>query len=108
MTLGYRLRDARKACGYTQRELARMIGAKHNSVSNWENNQNHPDSAMLENLCRILHVTADYLLMGVADAKAAPPELTVDECSMLTKFRAVGNNARGAIIALLDYYAAAE
>lgn len=43
LTFGEKIRDSRKAKGLTQKQLAENINAKHNSVSDWENNKNKPD-----------------------------------------------------------------
>lgn len=59
---GERLRAARKAAGMTQKYLAQKIGAKHNSVSDWENNKNMPDPDTIVLLCEYLDVGASYLL----------------------------------------------
>lgn len=59
---GENLKRARKRCGLTQRQLAEQIGAKHNSVSNWENGQSEPDTQTIRQLCRILDVTANELI----------------------------------------------
>lgn len=61
-TFGERLREARKAKDLTQRQLADLIGAKHNSVSNWENNQNKPDPDTIEIICGVLNIEPNYLL----------------------------------------------
>lgn len=62
--LGTNLKNARLKKGLTQKQLAEMIEAKHNSISNWENNQNKPDPDTLELLCGVLDVSVDYLLYG--------------------------------------------
>lgn len=67
MALGDRIREARKKKGYTQRQLADLIQAKHNSISNWENNQNKPGPDTIELLCGILNVSPTWLLSGVND-----------------------------------------
>ena len=36
MSFGTQLRRARKRKGLTQKELADAVGARHNTVSNWE------------------------------------------------------------------------
>jgi Predicted transcriptional regulators len=36
MTIGERIRDARKAAGLTQQELAEKVGIRNTSVSKWE------------------------------------------------------------------------
>lgn len=60
MTFGTRLRNARKAKKLTQKELALKIKAAHNSISNWENDQNMPDPDTIQNLCWALEVEPNY------------------------------------------------
>lgn len=60
MSFGERLRAARKAKQLTQKELAVRINAAHNSISNWENNQNMPDPDTIQNLCWALDVQPNY------------------------------------------------
>lgn len=61
MSFGSNLKNARIAKGLTQKELADMIGAKHNSISNWENDQNKPDPDLIELICGVLGITPNYL-----------------------------------------------
>ncbi len=63
-TFGSRLKNARQAKNMTQKELAAKIGAKHNSISNWENNQNKPDPDTIELICGALNIEPNYLLMS--------------------------------------------
>lgn len=60
MTFGQRLRAARKEKKLTQKELASKINAAHNSISNWENDQNMPDPDTIQNLCWALGVEPNY------------------------------------------------
>lgn len=60
MTFGQRLRSARKEKKLTQKELASKIQAAHNSISNWENDQNMPDPETIQNLCWALDVQPNY------------------------------------------------
>lgn len=106
MTLGARLREARKRGGYTQKELAQKIGAKHNSVSNWENGLNMPDPATIECICNVLDITPNYLLMGteyITDSPAGEG-FTYAEMDLMRKYRGLDRSAKGAIDALLNYY----
>ena len=64
------MRDARKAKKLTKKELALKIDAAHNSVSNWENDQNMPDPDTIQNLCWALGVQQNYFF-GIS---AIPPE----------------------------------
>ncbi len=59
---GNNIKEARKKKGLTQRQLADMIGAKHNSVSDWENNKNKPDPDTINLLLGVLEIDANTLL----------------------------------------------
>lgn len=104
MSLGNRLRNARKRTGYTQKQLAEKIGAKHNSVSNWENGLNMPDPVTIEALCGTLGVTPNYLLMGDEIPAISRGEFTSAEIGFLNKYRMLDQNSKGAVDTLLDYY----
>lgn len=67
MTFGQRLRQSRTIKKMTQKQLATAVGAKHNSVSDWENDKNKPDPDTIELLCGVLEITPNYLLNSSAD-----------------------------------------
>ena len=71
MTLGEKLRIARKAKNLTQHQLADMVGAKHNSVSDWENDKSKPDMDTIELLCGALELTPTYLVGSKSDDEYA-------------------------------------
>lgn len=60
--IGSRLRRQRQLLGWTQLQLANRLGLAKSTVSQYENNINEPDYAVLIRLCRLLGVTSDYLL----------------------------------------------
>jgi len=108
MSLGARLREARRAKGFTQKELAQRVGARHNSISNWEKGLNVPGLAVIERLCAVLDVTPNdlYCIGGVpAHAHAPHPPFSTGESEIIRKYRALDAEGRGAVDALLDYYA---
>ena len=74
MTLGERIRAARNAKGLTQKQLAEKIGAKHNSISDWENDKNCPDTSTIQHLCQALDCEPNYFLGS--DLAEEPPELS--------------------------------
>ena len=51
---GEKIRNARKALGLTQRQLAERLGVANTSVSNWEKDLSRPDADMVQKLCDIL------------------------------------------------------
>lgn len=62
MNFNKNLSIARKAAGFTQRELADTIGVYQKDIISWENGDSSPDVVALANICRALHVSSDALL----------------------------------------------
>lgn len=56
------IRNARKAKGLTQTELAKIVGVTQGNMSAWETGRWEPEMATLKKLCEILDCSADYLL----------------------------------------------
>lgn len=81
LTFGEKIKDARKTKNLTQKQLAEKIGAKHNSVSDWENDKNMPDAVTIEFLCKALDITPNYLL------DASSGEYTPAEKAIIEKYR---------------------
>lgn len=59
---GERLRYFRKQNGYTQVELAQILGIKQSSVSDWENDVSRPEYENLIALAKLYDETVDALL----------------------------------------------
>ncbi|GEM_PF-467060 len=74
ITFGSKLKEARKIKQLTQKQLAEKIGAKHNSVSDWENDKNKPDPDTIELICGVLDISASYLLGTKDPANLLSPE----------------------------------
>ena len=60
--LGARIRDARERAGFSQGELAVAIRTSGARLSRWEIGRNAPRCDVLIRLCRVLEVSADWLL----------------------------------------------
>ena len=71
ISLGDRLKDARKAAGMTQRQLADKIKVSNTSISNWEKGFSNPDPDTIQHLCWALNVQPNYFF-AVDDAPAYP------------------------------------
>jgi len=61
INFGGNIRRIRLLRKLTQKQLAALIGAKHNSISDWENNKNRPDVDSIEFLMGALGVDANTL-----------------------------------------------
>lgn len=59
-----RLKEVRKSCGLTQKEVAERVGVNQNTYSYWENEKTHIDSSSLKKVADIFGVSVDYLLGG--------------------------------------------
>ena len=56
------LKAARKAKGYTQLQVAEMMGITQSSYSYYELGKRCPDVAKIKMMAKVLGVTGDYLL----------------------------------------------
>ena len=56
------IKNARKAKGLTQTELAQIVGVTQGNLSAWETDRWKPDMDSLKKLCEALNCSADYLL----------------------------------------------
>lgn len=96
---GANLKKARKRCGLTQRQLAERIGAKHNSVSNWETGQNEPDTQTIRKLCDTLSITANDLF----GADAVSPSCVSREELKFALFEGDGQITEDMLQEVLDF-----
>jgi len=64
MDFGSRLATARKAKGFSQEELAELLGVSRQTIYKWETGITYPDIDKLCDISRRLEVTTVYLLDG--------------------------------------------
>lgn len=57
-----RLKLLRKQHNITQQYLAEKINAHHSTICNYENGKNLITTALLYDICKNFHISADYLL----------------------------------------------
>ena len=62
MTFGERLALARKEKGYTQEQLASLIGIAKSTLTGYEKGNREPDILKIKKIIEILNIDADYLL----------------------------------------------
>lgn len=61
-----RLKELRMEKGMTQSQLGACLGYGFTAIANYESGRNEPSLRDLMRLCRVLGVSADYLL-GLSD-----------------------------------------
>ena len=57
-----RITDELKASDYTQKEIAKYLKIDPANITNWKTGKNVPSIETLFELCKLLKVSADYLL----------------------------------------------
>ncbi len=66
MKFNERLKEIRKECGKTQKEVYTALGISANGYASYEQGRTEPSIETLIKLCKVLDVSADYLL-GLED-----------------------------------------
>ncbi len=62
MTIGEKIKQARKHCGLSQEQLAEKLCVSRSAVAKWETDKGIPDIENLKQLSKILGVSLDQLL----------------------------------------------
>ena len=62
MRFAKRLKEIRKECGFTQRDVYTKLNVSPNCYASWEQGRTQPDVERIRELCKIFNVSADYLL----------------------------------------------
>jgi len=72
MTLGEKLSKLRKEYGYTQEQLADILGVSRQSISKWESDIAYPETEKLIKMGKLFECSMDYLLNGNVTEKQEP------------------------------------
>jgi transcriptional regulator with XRE-family HTH domain len=99
MTFGEKIRNARISKHYTQKQLAELINAKHNSISDWEKDKSKPDMDTVELICGVLDLSPSYL---VGSKPSAPsPELSDTYTELIELYSKLSEDSQNAIMQIL-------
>lgn len=81
MTLGEKLKSARKSAGLTQEQLAEKLLVSRQAITKWESDRGMPDVENLKSLSQLLGVSIDYLLDNGEhlDLSVIREEINLDE-----------------------------
>jgi transcriptional regulator with XRE-family HTH domain len=80
---GQRLKKLRLEAGYTQKELADMLGISPSAVGMYEQNRRSPDDRTLLKLCEMFRTSADHLLGNDQINEPSLPKNTETELTVL-------------------------
>lgn len=59
-----RIKELRKALGFTQQEFSERIGVKRNTVAQYEMGRNPPTDTVITLICRAFNVSENWLRTG--------------------------------------------
>ena len=62
MTLGEKIKEARKTAGLSQEQFAEKMNVSRSAVAKWETDKGLPDIGNLKVMANLLHVSVDYLI----------------------------------------------
>ncbi len=64
MEFSDQIKNLRQKKGLTQDQFARKLHVTRQAISNWENNRNLPDLAMLIEISQVFDISLDELILG--------------------------------------------
>lgn len=90
-----RLLDLRRKAGYSQEQLADLLGVSRQAISKWEGAQGRPEVDNVVKLSQIYRVSTDFILTGSASVPS------VCETSLAPAPRELSREYRFALSALM-------
>lgn len=97
MTLGEKLKSARKSAGLTQEQLAEKLLVSRQAITKWEADKGMPDIENLKQLSKLLNISIDYLLDSgeTIDLSVIREEINLDDYTYTRKFKGRWNKKAG-------------
>lgn len=91
MSFCTRLKEARKSAGFTQSELAEILGIAKSTLSGYENGSSEPSVAMSAKLIKALGIEANYLFQDYSETDNS---LSPQESGMIAMYRDLDEHGR--------------
>jgi len=88
MSISHRIEKIRENLNLSKSEFARKIGISHQVYSNYSTGRDIP-SSVLEKICKILNVDANYILIGKESEESE--EFKIPFSSIISKIKTVNN-----------------
>lgn len=102
MEVHYKFKEARKACGLTQKEVAQSLNVTAATYSRYENGIIQPDSETLKRIAVLTKTSVDFLLGSPSEnnsqvddiAKKVMPALRRDEEKLLGVYNSLDQESK--------------
>ncbi len=99
----FKIKEARESAGYSQKELAELIGVAPNTFHGYESGKHDPKSDLLIKIAHACHVTTDFLLGTSATYKSVRDmSLSESEKGHIKKYRSLDAYGKEAVDSILD------
>ena len=111
MTLGEKIKSARKSAGLTQEQLAEKLLVSRQAITKWEADKGMPDIENLKGLSKLLNISIDYLLDSgeTIDLSVMREEINLDDYLYTPKHNGRWNKKAGKKdMAVMEKYPNAE
>lgn len=101
MSIGSRIKQRREELGYTQPQLAKLVGVSKGSIGNYESNVSSPNENILFKLFDVLQCDANFLYQD--DIKIETTNFfTEEEKQHIKKYRLLDQHGQKAVNSVLD------
>ena len=101
MSIGQRLKEARRVKNLTQSELAEAVGVSNGAIGNYETDVSSPNEPILIRLMEVLQIDANFLYQDYIQCEE---KLSSEEMRLIELFRGANDQARGdAFLTLEDH-----
>lgn len=118
LSLGERIKKARKALDLTQQKFADQIGTTQNALTGYETGRRNPSSSVINNICKTFDVNEEWLRTGkgemfnakssaAMEALARERGLTHSDLVLIEKFLSMKQESRLAVAEYMLEVAAA-
>ena len=99
--IGRRIRQLRKQRGFTQKQLANMLGISGATVSGYEIGDYGLSIETAVNIALLFNISLDWLLVGESrNTNSAPNEMPDDETELLSVYRNLDKTPQALILKL--------
>lgn len=98
--VGGRIRDARRARGMTQEDLARAVGVSRSAVAQWETGRAGQLRGNLARIAHVLGVAVAELMEGMSEERGGPDHVARDgtELALLRLYRSCAPEDRALLL----------
>ena len=103
MGIGNRIKEARNNLGYTQEELAKLLGVTKGAVANYEIETSHPKEPIMYKLIEVLQVDANYLFQDAVKLPLEKNDVTLSEYNIIKRYRALDPPGQSHVDAVLQW-----